>query len=213
LAIFDLDRTLLDGRTIHHLADTFEVTQPAEQAWQAYREGEATWQETKQRVAKLFAGVPIPRLEAACRDLAYHEQATRVVGTFQDAGVRVGLLTASYQPAAERARQDLGLDLAYGTRLRTEDGCVDGGLQAPRFTGECGRWICKADALAHAREQLDADLTLAVGDGPNDACMLEAADLGVAVDPDRSRAVAAADVVADLGEVPRLAREHLGIEA
>jgi len=209
LALFDLDRTLLDGRTIHHLADTFDVFGEAKQAWQHYRQGQASWRQTKQRVACLFEGVPVARLEAACREIPYDAEATRVVGELKDAGLRVGLATASYQPAAERARQDLGLDLALGTRLSTEDGVVDGGLAEPRFTGACGRWICKAAALARARRELGAGATLAVGDGPNDACMLAAADIGIAVDDERPEAVDAADLVADLGEVPRLARRHL----
>lgn len=209
LALFDLDRTLLDGRTIHHLAETFGVFEPAEQAWQAYRDGRASWRETKQRVAGLFEGVPVARLEATCRQLAFDPHATRVVGELKDAGYRVGLLTASYEFAAERARRDLDLDVAYGTQLLAEDGIVTGRLGGPRFTGECGRWICKSDALEQVCERLGASATLAVGDGPNDACMLAAADLGIAVDPDRREAVDAADLVAELGEVPRLAREHL----
>lgn len=209
IAVFDLDRTLLDGRTIHHLARSFEVFEPAEEAWQAYRDGEATWRQTKQRVAGLFEGVPLARLEAACRHVPYADHAPRVVGELKDAGFRVALVTASYEPAARRACQGLGLDLAIGPRLETEDGHLTGRLRSPRYTGECGRWICKRAALAQAARRLSAGLTLAVGDGPNDACMLAAADLGVAVDPDRPEAVEAADVVADLAEVPELARRHL----
>lgn len=210
LAVFDLDRTLLDGRTIHHLAETFDVYEPAEAAWHAYRTGEQTWRETKAEVASLFAGVPMARIEAACRQLPFDPEATRVVGRLKDRGYRVALVTASYEPAAERAQRDLGLDLALGTRLLAEDGIVTGRLGEPRFPPCCGRWICKSGALQMVRRQLETGPTLAVGDGPNDACMLAAADLGIAVDPTRAEAVEAADIVADLAEVPALADEHLG---
>lgn len=209
LAVFDLDRTLLDGRTIHHLAETFDVFEPAREAWEAYHEGRASWRETKQRVAGLFEGVPVARVEAVCREVGYKDEATRVVGRLRDRGFRVALATASYQPAADRARRDLGLDAAVGTAIEVEGGVVTGRLAGPRFTGECGRWLCKREALRVQRDRLGAEATLAVGDGPNDACMLAEADLGVAVDPEREAAVEAADAVADLGAVPELVDERL----
>lgn len=208
--LFDMDGTLVDGQTIHHLCRRFGVLEAAREHWASEDRGPTSvGRSVKQRVARLFEGTPVREIEAAVRDLAFHGAAHDVVEALRAEGATLGLVTASYHPAAERARRALMLDLAIGVELVVEDGRVTGELASSGYDGPCGEWVCKRSVLEAHAERFEATHTVAVGDGLNDVCMLEAADLGIAVEGAPQRVRESADVTAGLGEVPRLVRERV----
>lgn len=209
LVLFDLDGTLLDGRTNHHLAERFGVLEKAREVWAGDDRGPTSVSRpVKARAAALFEGIPERKLANAAAELAFHEAAHGTVEALRERGVTLGLVTASYAPAADRARRELMLDFAVGVELAVEDGTLTGELVPSRYDGPCGEWICKRAVLAAHADRFDATRTVAVGDGLNDVCMLKAADLAIAVEDAVDPIQRIADVRCPLGAVPDVLAEH-----
>lgn len=211
LVLFDLDGTLLDGQTIHHLAERYGVLDEARRRWARDDRGPTRVSApVKAAVAELFAGAPLRELASACAELDLHPEAHDVVEALRERGCTVGVVTASYHPAADRARRELMLDLAVGVELETDaGGHATGGLLPSGYDGACDEWVCKRAVLAAQADRFEATATIAVGDGRNDACMLEAADVGIAVDGAVQAARQAADVQAPLADVPSVVEDAL----
>ena len=100
----------------------------------------------------------------------------------------------------------LGIDVrfqcwAFSVELVQRDGRLTGELRPPRFTGPCGQFVCKQAVLERVQRATRAPFTVAVGDGRNDVCMIEAADLGVGVEPCHPRVREAADLVVDTAKL------------
>lgn len=210
LVLFDLDGTLLDGSTNHHLAETFGVLEDAQRVWAMDDRGPTSVSRpVKAKAAALFEGIPEREIAATAAELPLFDEADAVVEALREIGCTMGVVTASYHPAADRARRELMLDFAVGVELAVQDGVVTGELVPSRFDGACGEWVCKRDVLATQAGRFEATCTIAVGDGLNDICMLEHADLGLAVEDAPERVRAAADHVVPLDAVPALVDEAI----
>lgn len=206
VCVFDLDRTLVAERTVIHLADVFGVRSEVDRIWDEHHRDQevAAGDVESRRIAALFTGVSVARFEAACAEVPFRDGAHDAVLGLRRQGYVVGVVSAGYAFATRRAQRTLGLDFERGVELETEDGVLTGRIVGAGVPGPCGQYICKANTLALATKRHDASRTIAVGDGRNDVCMLEAADFGAAVTPCHPRLEAVADVVlADLGDLPR----------
>lgn len=209
LCLFDLDRTLVEGRTIERLADHFGLRAGFASALGERGEEPAAGVDESARIIALFKGVDAAEFARVCADLVLRDGAKEAVARLKDMGFRVGVVTASYGAAAEACRERLGLDFAVAAEPETKDGRLTGRLLPSEHVGDCGTFICKERVLlAHAGP--DAEPTVAVGDGMNDLCMIEAADIGVALEPCPLAVRLAADVVVrDLRAIPAVVQQRL----
>jgi phosphoserine phosphatase len=212
LAIFDLDSTLLDGRTILHLGEHFGVLDKIEAIWAHNPEDEvAAGVDESRRISELFAGVDVQEFDRVCRSVPLRPGAQETVDGLRRMGFVVGVASASYDVAVRAAQERLGLDRVAGAELVISNGRVTGRLRDPTWAGPCGHFICKENVLSAWKAEVGATFTIGAGDGVNDVCLLETADLGVAVEPAHPAARAAADAaVTDLRDILRLARDRLG---
>ena len=212
LAVFDLDRTLLAGRTILDLADRFGVLPEVQAIWDRHRAQElAAGEEESRAIAALFAGVDEAALADACEDRPLRAGAEATVQGLRAMGFRVGVASATYTQATAAVARRLGLDFHVGARLVVEDGRLTGALAPSPASGACGQHVCKEAVLLTERDRTGASFTLAVGDGQNDLCMFQAADLAVAVEPCHPRLRAAAHaVVPELPDLLPIVAARLG---
>ncbi len=208
--LFDLDKTLLTSRTVLHLADRFDVREDLEAIWDKHRGELAAGERETLEVARLFEGVPLDAFRQAVHEVPFREGAQGAVDALHQLGFQVGVASASYGLATERARRELGLDFSIGVPLEREAGRLTGRVLDGRVHGACGQWICKASVLEAWASRVNAPMTAALGDGANDACMARQADLGLALDPCHpTLEEAACRVVEDLSSVPSVAETFL----
>lgn len=203
--LFDLDGTLLEDRTVLHLADAFDVREALEEIWDAHRGSQelAAGEAETLKVASLLKGVPEERFEETIRQVPFRRGAPQTVARLKRMGFEVGVASASYQAAVERARNELGLDFSLGVELERDRGVLTGGVSSEPIGGPCGQWVCKERVLREWKGALGAPFAVAMGDGLNDVCLLEEADLGLAIEPCPSRLKHVADhVVSELVVVP-----------
>jgi len=213
LALFDLDGTLLKGRTIMHLADRFGVRDEVQAVWDKARQQElAAGEEESRAIAALFAGLEHDEFTSACGEVPLRAEAADAVAALRKLDFRIGVVSASYLEAVDRVVDELGLDLGVGAQMLFENGKVTGRLAAQRFHGPCHQFVCKEAVMREVATRTDAPFTLAVGDATNDVCMFEEADLAVAINPLNERTRDAADVVVgSLTEIAPLAASRMAV--
>jgi HAD superfamily phosphoserine phosphatase-like hydrolase len=190
LALFDMDGVLLHGRFIVELArrtgrraalaeflDRFDL--PAD--------------ERASRIAALFAGVPAVAFETCAKEMPLTPGAVEAVVGLRKAGYRVGIVTDSFDTAAEIIRRRVFADFTVANLMSFRNGLATGRLTpAPAMLhpkGCLAHKHCKVNALLHLVERLGISnkRVLAVGDGENDICMLQEAGCSIAFQPKTTR--------------------------
>lgn len=214
--LFDLDGTLLKERTILHLSEEFGFRKELEAIWETHRSSQelAAGEDETVKVASLLEGIPGDRFRRAIQEVPFREGARAMVDRLREMGFRLGVASASYQEATDRARRELGADLSVGVQLEREGCLLTGEIASDRIGGPCGQWVCKERVLRSWKEEVGAPYALALGDGLNDVCMVRAADMGFALEPCPEGLKEAANrTVPDLRSVPAEVSAFLEEEA
>lgn len=210
LFLFDLDRTLLSSRTVLRLSDAFGVREEVERIWDEHRSELAAGEDETEAIAALFKDVRVEAFEQVLGEVPWRDGAKEAVEGLKSLGFQVGVASAGYALATDRARRELGLDVSVGVPLIQEEGRLTGEVGEKRFSGACDRWVCKRAVLEGWRGRVGASFSMALGDGRNDVCMVKGADVGMAIEPCPSDLARHADVVvASLKDVPEVARRVL----
>lgn len=205
-ALFDMDGTLLRGRFIVELAKRTG----REQALAKFLDNPSLTPEQRTReIAMVFGGVDRTTFQETARHIPLMEGAAEAVVGLRKAGFRVGIVTDSYQIAAEIVRRRVFADFTFANLMRFARGKASGKVTlspAMFHPGGCpDHQFCKANVISLLREKLrvSPENILSVGDGLNDVCMLKATGWSVAFQPKaRETALAAQHVVtASLAEV------------
>jgi phosphoserine phosphatase len=129
--------------------------------------------------------------------------ARETVLALRKAGYRVGIVSDSYRVAAEIVRRRVFADFAVAHLMRFRGGrCVgevalSGALAHP--AGCSQHTCCEVNLLHHLADRLgvEREEVLAVGDGENDICLLQAAGTSVAFRSTRARVRAAAQLAVE----------------
>lgn len=177
LVAFDMDSTLIQCEVIDELAKRAGVGEAVAAITEAAMRGELDFRQSLQRRVALLAGLD----EAVLADVADHlplsEGTERVVGTLKRLGYKLAILSGGFDYFGKRLQQLLGFDYVFTNQLEIQAGRLTG-----RLAGEIvdGRRKAELLAMLAAREGLQLEQTIAVGDGANDIPMLGAAGLGVA---------------------------------
>lgn len=214
LALFDMDGVLLDGRFVVSLA---ERTNKTEQLAIFLDNFDLDMQDRTRRISALFSGVCSDVFEQVARDMPLMPGAVELVVRLRKAGYRVGIVSDAFRIGVEIVRRRVFADFSVAHLMKFWHGMATGQVTlAPAmfYPHGCDRHeYCKLNVLRHLTDRMGIppEHVLAVGDGENDVCLLEAAGISVAFRP-KSPAVAAAAqhiVVGDLGEIwDALAASH-----
>ena len=186
LALFDMDGTLLRGRFVVNLAQRVNKSTDLTR----YLDNFALSAEDRTRsIASLFAGVPQTVFEETARAMPLMPGAAETVIALRKAGYRVGIVTDSFRIVAEIVRRRVFADFSIAHLMHFQRGVATGQITlTPAMTHPQGcpqHSLCKLNVMQHVLDQmgLQAADVLAVGDGENDLCLLKAAAVSVAVNP------------------------------
>ncbi|MFH1100775.1 MAG: HAD-IB family phosphatase [Methanobacteriota archaeon] len=184
LAIFDMDDTLLKGRTIHIIGAQKgfrdEVLRLEDSPIVSYQKN--------REIAKLLRGIPQQEMIQIFRGIPLQDHVTELMKTLKQKKIRTAVVTNCYQFLADDLKNRLGMDYAVANDIRVQNGVITGELilqntvLKEKFPGCKIHPICKRSVVDFFCEKLgiQPEEIIAVGDGKIDICMLERAGLGVA---------------------------------
>lgn len=193
LFVADMDSTMIGQECIDELADFAgkkdEIAAVTERAMQGEMDFE---QALHARVASLN-GLGVGCIERCRTERVTHNEGARtLVQTMRARGAATLLVTGGFHDFADPLAAELGFQEVRANHLESMYGHLTG-----RVTGAIVDARAKAQALVERREQLRLakGQVLAIGDGANDAPMIEEAGLGVSYrGKPRLEAVAAARI-------------------
>jgi phosphoserine phosphatase len=183
LIAFDMDSTLINIECIDEIADAVGRKAEVAAITEAAMRGEITnfADSLRQRLA-LLRGVP----EAALNDvftqrLRLNAGVAEFVQACQHAGLKTVLVSGGFTYFSERVKTLLRLDFARANTLELVDGALTGRL-LPQPWGEIVDGVEKRRVLLELASLMgvNAEHTIAVGDGANDLPMMSAAGLSIA---------------------------------
>jgi phosphoserine phosphatase SerB len=184
LVLFDMDGTLLDGRTIQKFAEE----KGFQNELQCLLKSEKKFYEITIDIAKLLKEMKKTELLKIFRKIPLQDNVEKVIQTLKSKNIKTAIITDSYQFVADDLKKRLKIDYAFANNLVSENG---------RFTGEIILnnkelieepinkeiySICKSCVLEDICDKLyiSQNEVIAVGDGFVDIGMLKKSGIGIA---------------------------------
>ena len=177
LAAFDLDSTLIAAEGVDELAAVAGVGAQVAAITARAIAGELDFALSLTERAALLAGLPEAALHEVAARLPLQEGAERLLAGLKRLGCKTAILSGGFDWLARSVQRRLDIDHVHANRLEIRDGRLTGKVIPPILDA-----AAKARLLRRLARQEGIPLaqTIAVGDGPNDMAMLEAAGMGIA---------------------------------
>lgn len=183
LILFDMDGTLLNGRTIFVFAEKKGFSDQLSTILQSTKEP----YEKSIEITKLLKGLSYQELLDIFRKIPLQEHVDMIIPSLRKNKIKIALVTDGYQRFANDLRNRLGLDYVFANRLTINNQVVTGDLLyqnrvLQRSSNGKIYPMCKRSVLEFLCITLDItpEEVIAVGDESVDIDMIEAAGLGIA---------------------------------
>jgi len=191
-AIFDLDGTLTDTRSVwQHLHEKFGTWDVGRRTADMYHDGKIGYEEWARLDASCWKSIPLAEVLSALGEIRYTNGAREVMEQLRTHGIRTGIVSAGLSVLVEKAKEDLGVDLAISNELKVNGGTLTGEVVVRVGTTN------KPKVIEEAAWMLGAEMceTVVIGDNVYD--IPEAAGLRIAYRPLTIHARTIADVVVE----------------
>ena len=177
LVAFDMDSTLIEAEVIDELAMAAGVGDRVSAITERAMRGELDFASSFRERLALLEGLEESVLERIADGLKVTEGAEHLIATLKSLGYKTVILSGGFTYFAEYLQRRLGIDYVYANALDIADGKLTGKVTGEIVDGDRKALLLKELA---AREGLELEQVIAVGDGANDLPMLSAAGLGIA---------------------------------
>ena len=175
--VFDMDSTLITMEVIDELAKEAGVGDAVAAITEAAMRGELDFNESLIARVATLKGLPLTVIEQVKKRLQFNDGVEAFAAFARARDCYLAVISGGFTPFAEHVKHALGFQFAQANQLEIDD---------QGLTGKVAGDIVNAHTKASSLHQLKATQAnrsgsvWAVGDGANDALMLEAATLGVA---------------------------------
>lgn len=200
LLVFDMDNTLLRGRFIDTCAAKFSF----EKELTILRSSEKDPAVLTKRIAMLLRGLSHGELLQVASSIPVVEDTVEVIEQLKQKGVKVGIISDSYQLVVDYVKNKVGADFALGNRLEFFEGKATGEVIIPSWfynnlKSRCNHTICKTNALQQIarKHNISFENCITIGDSENDLCMIEQSGMGIAFCSDNEKLRSNADMIID----------------
>ena len=177
LVVLDMDSTLIRIEVIDELARAAGVGPEVARITERAMQGEMDYDESLRQRVGLLAGLDVKVLDRIASDLPLTDGAETMVRVLKRLGYKIAVISGGFSRAAEALKRRLGVDYAYSNNLEVAGGKLTGRVVGPIVNAQRKAELLETIAQA---EGVLLDQVIAVGDGANDALMLERAGLGIA---------------------------------
>jgi phosphoserine phosphatase len=177
LIVLDMDSTLIRIEVIDELARAAGIGEQVARITERAMQGEMDYDESLRQRVGLLAGLDVGVLDRIAADLPLTEGAETMVRVLKRLGYKIAVISGGFSRAAEALKRRLELDYAYSNNLEVQGGKLTGRVVGPIVNAQRKAELLETIAQA---EGVLLDQVIAVGDGANDALMLERAGLGIA---------------------------------
>jgi phosphoserine phosphatase len=177
LVVLDMDSTLIRIEVIDELARAAGVGPEVSRITERAMQGEMDYDESLRQRVGLLKGLDVAVLDRIAADLPLTEGAETMVRVLKRLGYKIAVISGGFSRAAEALKRRLGVDYAYSNNLEVQGGKLTGRVVGPIVNAQRKAELLETIAQA---EGVLLDQVIAVGDGANDALMLERAGLGIA---------------------------------
>lgn len=210
LVAFDMDDTLLSGRTIYVLADRKNFRKEIDKIISLKIPNYIKTIE----IAKFLRGMSVDEFLQIFRSIPLNKNVPEVIKELKEMGMKLAIISNSYDLGANDLARRLDFDFVIANKLVVENGVITGEV-IPYTTenvddiSDCRSCsVCKRDALLEIcrKMNIDPSESIAVGDGGIDRFMLEIAGLGVAYRPKVNLIKYADAIIEDMAELLDLIR-------
>ena len=177
LVVLDMDSTLIRIEVIDELARAAGVGAEVARITERAMQGEMDYDESLRQRVGLLAGLDVAVLDKLAANLPLTDGAETLVRVLKRLGYKIAVISGGFSRAAEALKRRLGVDYAYSNNLEVQGGKLTGRVVGPIVNAQRKAELLETIAQA---EGVLLDQVIAVGDGANDALMLERAGLGIA---------------------------------
>jgi len=184
LIMFDMDGTLLNGRSIFIFSEKLDFKEKLVQSLQSNTEP----YEKSIEIAGFLKGMHKNTLLDIFHSMPLHEHVEDVAQQLHETKIATAIITDSYQFIADDLKNKLSFDYAFANNLKFENNIVTGDIEVNNSKlkrCETGLMysICKEQILESLCNSLGItpQEVIAVGDGQVDIGMIKKAGLGIAI--------------------------------
>ncbi len=177
LVAFDMDSTLIEAEVIDELAKAAGVGDQVAEITERAMRGELDFTESFKRRVSLLKGLDESVLQGIADSLPITEGAEHLIGALKALGYKTAILSGGFTYFGQILQKKLGIDYVYANELAIANGKVTGEVVGQVVDGQRKAALLREIA---AKEGLELEQVIAVGDGANDLPMLGIAGLGIA---------------------------------
>jgi phosphoserine phosphatase len=180
LLLADMDSTMVIGETLDDLAAHIGKGPAVAEITASAMNGELDFAEALNARVQLLAGLPLATLQAVVGHMQLMPGAKALIQGAKQQGIRCVLISGGFTPFTQAVATQCGFDRHVGNTLEVAQGCLTGRVSPPIVDK-----TTKLAVLQQECEALGISLahTLTLGDGANDIPMLQAAGLGIGIQP------------------------------